>query len=126
MTRSTNTQPTSFASKKKNVISSLIQGVNLGAIVISACLSLAPVSAANALVINDNISIGREELRGKCNRSGGTFKEQSNGVYLCVVKNGDSTTVVSCRRSKCNGIINPRIVAPKTIVAPNNVFHANR
>jgi hypothetical protein len=116
----------SFAGKTKKAGAMLCHGVNLSAIALTACLSLAPVSSANAVVINDDISVSRDELRGKCRRSGGTFKEQSNGVYLCVVKNGDSTTVVSCRRSKCNGIINPRKAAPHTIVAPNNVFRLAR
>ena len=49
----------------------------------------------------------RSELKAKCARSGGDWKVEKNGVYRCVVHNDDSTTVVECKNSKCDGYIFP-------------------
>lgn len=88
---------------------------------------------ATADVHNPNISISKSELKAKCARSGGDWKVERNGVYRCVVHNDDSTTVVECEGSDCDGFIfdNERIIVRKKrwqpqIVAPNNLFQTRR
>ncbi len=59
--------------------------------------TLSAVSLAQAGTINTNIKVSKSELEGKCDRSGGTFTEESDGTYGCTINYDDgSITTVSC------------------------------
>jgi len=96
-------------------------GVGLTATLLGAVLAASGGPPAQAYTVNDNIRISEGALKGKCRRSGGKFTVEADGTYFCVVENGDSTTVVTCKKRKCSGIIaretpglNRQPIAPAT------------
>jgi hypothetical protein len=77
----------------------------MSASLLSATLVFSMGSIATADTHNPNINIGKADLKAKCNRSGGDWKVEKNGVYRCVVHNDDSTTVVECKNRECDGYV---------------------
>jgi len=59
--------------------------------------TLSSVSLAQAEIINNDIKVTKSELKGKCERSGGTYTEDADGSYGCIINYDDgSITVVAC------------------------------
>lgn len=123
----------------------LLKTISVTAAILAAAVFVtAPNGAQAGTKHNPNITQSKSELKAKCGRAGGEFTEESNGVYRCVTSGSDTFTVVECKDGKCDGYtfdmdrrtdrrnrfgtrqvaapnaMAPAIIAPNTIVAPNN------